>query len=288
MTRQWVWQTLIHLLAGAVTMICVAGTTDARTSSKLRCDVMKVGCANKTDPVIVHRLSQFVPKPKPKPMILRLDEAKSAAADRLQQYAPPAGDARFENPTEHQDMASCRAELVRIGVQFLVPDHVEGTGACSVADPVQLKSIETSVGRVELPGTPIVNCAFARQFATWLSDIAAPVVAALGQAGLTSLSTGPGYQCRGRKADPSAKMSEHAYGNAIDIDGITLANKKRIEILDVVDQQDSDHRLLMALRVSACGYFTTVLGPGADAAHASHYHFDLGIHGKSGNYRICQ
>jgi hypothetical protein len=42
------------------------------------------------------------------------------------------------------------------------------------------------------------------------------------------------------------------------------------------------------LRTSACGYFTTVLGPGADAAHASHYHFDLGVHGKSGNYRICK
>ena len=44
----------------------------------------------------------------------------------------------------------------------------------------------------------------------------------------------------------------------------------------------------MALRISACGYFTTVLGPGANAAHAEHYHFDLGLHGKSGNYRICE
>ena len=49
-----------------------------------------------------------------------------------------------------------------------------------------------------------------------------------------------------------------------------------------------ESRWLMALRVSACGYFTTVLGPGANAAHAEHYHFDLGMHGKSGSYRICE
>jgi hypothetical protein len=44
----------------------------------------------------------------------------------------------------------------------------------------------------------------------------------------------------------------------------------------------------MVLRTTACGYFTTVLGPGSNLAHATHYHFDLGVHGKSGNYRICE
>jgi hypothetical protein len=31
-----------------------------------------------------------------------------------------------------------------------------------------------------------------------------------------------------------------------------------------------------------------VLGPGSNAAHESHFHFDLGKHGNSGNYRICE
>jgi hypothetical protein len=45
---------------------------------------------------------------------------------------------------------------------------------------------------------------------------------------------------------------------------------------------------LSGLRTSACGYFTTVLGPGSNAAHKNHLHFDLGQHGKSGKYRICE
>jgi hypothetical protein len=153
---------------------------------------------------------------------------------------------------------------------------------------VELRSIFTPVGRVDLPGTLLLNCVFARQFVVWLSHIAAPVVAGLGAAKPSSISTGTSYQCRDRSGDSSDKMSEHAFGNAIDIAGITLTNKKRIEITAVADPEDPGRGLLMALRTSACGYFTTVLGPGADAAHVSHYHFNHSVHGKSGNHRICK
>jgi hypothetical protein len=32
---------------------------------------------------------------------------------------------------------------------------------------------------------------------------------------------------------------------------------------------------LNKVRAEACGYFTTVLGPGYNRAHANHFHFDL-------------
>ena len=40
--------------------------------------------------------------------------------------------------------------------------------------------------------------------------------------------------------------------------------------------------------MTACGYFTTVLGPGSDPAHADHLHFNSALHGATPNYRICQ
>jgi hypothetical protein len=85
-----------------------------------------------------------------------------------------------------------------------------------------------------------------------------------------------------------AKMSEHATGNAVDILLLGLADKRQIGISAVANELNPDHRLLMALRLTACGYFTTVLGPGANTAHANQYHLDLGVHGTSGNYRICE
>ena len=46
--------------------------------------------------------------------------------------------------------------------------------------------------------------------------------------------------------------------------------------------------MLRALRMTSCGYFTTVLGPGANNAHKSHFHLDYGKHGRTWNYRICE
>jgi hypothetical protein len=69
-----------------------------------------------------------------------------------------------------------------------------------------------------------------------------------------------------------AKMSEHAIGNAVDILALGLADKRQIGISAVANELNPDHRLLMALRLTACGYFTTVLGAGANTTHANHYH----------------
>jgi hypothetical protein len=172
-------------------------------------------------------------------------------------------------------------------VDFSDGQHtVDGT-SCNVVDPVALKSVKSVLGVVSLPGNPVLACSFAKQFAIWVSDVASPVVAAHRGAKLDALSTGPGFQCRGRVGEASGKTSEHASGNAIDIDAL-IAGGKRIEIADVAAPDNPARPLLMALRISACGYFTTVLGPGSNAAHASHYHFDLGVHGKSSNYRICE
>jgi hypothetical protein len=232
---------------------------------------------------------QLVVKPKTKPTATKLPKASPFFLPEIVLHVPKPEPPPIENrPNPSLGSDECRNELAKLGADFSIPAEVKGTDVCHVTDPVQLKSIATPTGRVELPGTPLLNCVFARQFVVWLSDIAAPVVSGLGAAKLASMSTGTSYQCRVRNGDFSGKMSEHAFGNAIDIAGITLMNKKRIEITAVADPEDPDRHLLMALRTSACGYFTTVLGPGADAAHASHYHFDLGVHGKNSNYRICE
>jgi hypothetical protein len=205
-----------------------------------------------------------------------------AKPPELAEPSPQAGPPSAENGT------ACRADLERLGADIEMVPQLVADQACQISNPVAIKSLKIRGGAVALPGKPVLNCAFARQFVTWLGDVAAPVVAGHEDSALAAVSTGPGFQCRGRNGDASAKMSEHASGNAIDIDAIVLADKKRIDIVSVADAANPAYRLLMALRISACGYFTTVLGPGSNAAHATHYHFDLGIHGKSSNYRICE
>ena len=234
-------------------------------------------------------------KPRPKPdgsLAPKPDKTQpSQGAETPNKPVPGPGEASQaprEDKPPADDGAACRAKLESAGAAIEIPhDMVLGKG-CAVANPVTLKSLRTPAGMISLPGKPILNCNFATKFVTWLADVASPIVIAHEHAMLVTLSASPGFQCRARVGEASAKMSEHASGNAIDIDGLVLAGGRRIEIASVSDPASPDHRLLMALRISACGYFTTVLGPGSNAAHASHYHFDLGLHGKSANYRICE
>lgn len=69
------------------------------------------------------------------------------------------------------------------------------------------------------------------------------------------------------------KLSEHAYGNALDVAGFGLADGRHIDVR--VDAPGADAKFLDAVRKAACGPFKTVLGPGSDAEHALHFHFDL-------------
>ena len=93
--------------------------------------------------------------------------------------------------------------------------------------------------------------------------------------------------CKARYDRPGEVPSEHAKGDALDVASFLLADGRRI----LVKQQDSDppltRDLIHALRMTACGYFTTVLGPG-EPGHEAHFHFDSGLHGATPNYRICE
>lgn len=191
-------------------------------------------------------------------------------------------------PEPGEEMATCREELASLGAEFTVPEMPAAEGQCKVVNPVRINAIATPAGEVNFPGEPTLNCVFAKQFTSWVADIAAPVVKSHTGEALAAISTGPGYECRNRNGDTTTKISEHASGNAVDIASFNLPDKKNLPVANVAKSQNAESRWLMALRVSACGYFTTVLGPGSNEAHAEHYHFDLGIHGKSGNYRICE
>ena len=135
--------------------------------------------------------------------------------------------------------------------------------------------------RIDIKPAPILRCEMAESFAAWVRDETAPRMASFGSA-LRAIENYDSYECRGRNRVSNAKLSEHAKGNAIDVRAFHLADGRRIELTDMT----VDRPLREALRDSACHRFTTVLGPGADAYHDGHIHFD--IDERRQGYRICQ
>jgi hypothetical protein len=239
--------------------------------------------------LIVPQKSQ-VPKPRPKPVMAAVAEVEDAPLAIPKPRAKPAGQVKvavvvpseLPKPEAPPEAGNCPAQLAALAVSFdLVTERVSA-GACGVRNPVQLRSQKVAGETVEFPDAPTLTCPFAVKFASWMKERGMPLAKRNAGSTVAKFYTGPGYQCRGRNGARSGKLSEHAYGNAIDIERLQLDSGKVILV------GSGDQRAVQALRKSACEYFTTVLGPGANAAHEKHLHFDLAKRGKTGSYRICE
>jgi hypothetical protein len=139
---------------------------------------------------------------------------------------------------------------------------------------------------VRLTEQPVVACRFATSFGQWLGELVAPVIVGTLNTEIKTIRTGPGFECRNRNRAAIGKLSAHAEGLAIDIAAFELTNGSTVRIKP--DGTTPPNPALAALRTAACGWFTTVLGPGSDSAHADHLHLDVQQHGSSDRYRICQ
>lgn len=191
---------------------------------------------------------------------------------------------------EPLDDMACLAALADLGVQAEPASIEPAESACVVEQPVRLRSIASGRHALGFVETPILACGFAVVLTRRLAEIAIPTALYhLGRPAANVL-VGPGYACRPRNQQPGAELSVHAFGIALDIRGFELADGEQVMIgqPDSADRPAPERAFLDGLRTSACGYFTTVLGPGSDPHHEDHLHVDLASHGSSDHYRICE
>ena len=84
------------------------------------------------------------------------------------------------------------------------------------------------------------------------------------------------YACRDIAGQGTARRSQHATANAIDIAGFRLADGTSISVLNDWGTDSARGRFLAAALGEGCRFFNTVLGPDYNKAHANHFHLDLG------------
>ncbi len=83
------------------------------------------------------------------------------------------------------------------------------------------------------------------------------------------------YSCRGMNGNSNARISEHAFGNALDIAAFTLADGHRITVRDGWHGSPEEQGFLHDVQSGACEMFMTVLAPGSNVYHYDHMHVDL-------------
>lgn len=206
-------------------------------------------------------------------------ETEDAAAD----VEPPVWQMLVQSEEEY---AACLDDLRGFGTTFreLPPVTDEENPDCGIRKPVEVTKI---VPGVEMQPDAVMRCETARALARWISTFVLPASLRLQDRGpVTALEHGSTYVCRSRNGNPDAEMSEHAFGNAIDIMGFRFASGDPIPVEPRMRDGTMAEAFQRGVRSSACMDFTTVLGPGTDSAHADHLHLD--IKERRGGFRLCQ
>lgn len=200
-------------------------------------------------------------------------EEKAQPAD-----PPPAA----EDP---KALAACLADLRAIGARFEPASPIDDDGGCGIAAPVTLTKILPDVA---LEPEATLRCETALQLARMTRDMLKPAAEAAfpDKPKLTAIHQASGYVCRNRNSAENGKVSEHAYGNAIDIAALRFGERQEPVMIAKQDDGTAEAAFQRAFNAIACLYFTTVLSPGSDPTHQDHMHLDV-IERKSG-YRYCR
>lgn len=164
----------------------------------------------------------------------------------------------------------CMAKLSASGVAFeRLPDRSFG-GGCSAIGAVKL----TDIG-VPTTNLGAMTCGLASNFSAWARFAVAPAAHQILGGDLVRINSFGTYSCR--PIAGSAKLSEHAHSNAVDVASFDLADGRKISVTSGWNSDDPQVRqFLRVIHASACKRFRTVLSPDYNAAHHDHLHFDMG------------
>jgi hypothetical protein len=165
---------------------------------------------------------------------------------------------------------SCSVKPSRIGLAEKIRNIEESSG-CEVANAWKVEA----VGSVAFSQPATMNCGMAEPLRAWLDDTVQPNAQRAFGESVVSVDVAASYSCRPRNNKWGAKMSEHGFGNAIDIAAFTLESGRKVTVLEGWRGDRAEQRFLKTVHDEACGPFMTVLGPNADSAHRDHLHLDL-------------
>jgi len=180
----------------------------------------------------------------------------------------PAAQADSQSPVTLQ----CHIDLARERIGFRVLDDRRFERGCSALGSVQLLEI----------GTPVTNlgamtCPLARQFARWSREAVQPAASQWLGSPVRRIETFGTYACRGVNGQAGARLSEHAYANAVDVSAFVLADGRRVTVQEGWNGENERVRsFLRAVHQGGCRRFNIGLSPDSDAYHYNHMHFDMG------------
>lgn len=197
----------------------------------------------------------------------------TACIPRGEQGRPPS---RAETPARVErnsaDQTQCHLDLARERIEFRALPDQRFAGGCSALGAVQLINMGTPAS-----GLRAMTCPLARQFARWVRESVQPAADQWLGTNVQRVETFGTYACRSVNSQPGARLSEHAFANAVDVSGFRLGNGRVITVQEGWNGDDERvRRFLRQVHQGGCRRFNIGLSPDSDAYHYNHMHFDMG------------
>lgn len=164
---------------------------------------------------------------------------------------------------------------------------IDGPGVCGLQRPLRVSGL--SGGRVAVTPPATIGCPMTAGLDRWVKNSVQPAAYRYFGRPVVEIRQIASYGCRGRNGDRFGAISEHAFGNALDIAGFRLAGGAEITVVNGWRRGSPRERaFLQAAFAGACAEFYTVLGPGSDRHHYNHIHVDLLLTNTRSGHHLCQ
>jgi hypothetical protein len=150
---------------------------------------------------------------------------------------------------------------------------------------VPLGGAVAAVGPVEIKPAATLACPIVSALDRWILDSVQPAAQRWFRQPVTEIRQISAYSCRGMNGQPGARISEHAFGNALDIASFVLADGRRISVKEGWRGSPEEQGFLRDVQGAACDQFNTVLAPGSNRFHYDHIHVDLMR--RASGHKIC-
>jgi hypothetical protein len=152
--------------------------------------------------------------------------------------------------------------------------------------PQRAPGLIATGGPVEVSPPATLACPIVSALDQWIATSVQPAALRWFHQPVVGIKQISAYSCRGMNGDPNAHISEHAFGNALDIAEFDLADGHAVSVQYGWHGSPEEQGFLHDVQAAACDQFTTVLAPGANVYHYNHIHVDL-MRRESGR-RICE
>lgn len=136
-------------------------------------------------------------------------------------------------------------------------------------------NVTGSVGPVAIKPVATLACPIVSALDRWLAENVQPAAQRWFGQRVVAIKQISAYSCRGMNGNPNAHISEHAFGNALDVAGFTLADGRYVSVKTGWKGLPEEQGFLRDVQGGACQIFNTVLAPGSNVYHYDHIHVDL-------------